>query len=246
MLRKMLLTSALAAAVTVMAAPSYAQAPFDQTTFFTFSAPFELPGGKVLPAGKYTFKIADTPGNRHIVQILSEDRSQVHATILAIPAERQEPPEEPEVRFMEAAASQPPAIRTWWYPGRTIGHEFIYPKDQARRLASAQTESVLTVDTDATDTDGMRTADLSRVDAAGTQTAEAEAEAEAAADARQARADDLDREEPRATPAPRVDDTRADRDFERTELPRTASVMPLVGLIGLVSLAGAAFLRRRR
>ncbi len=245
MLRKMLMTSALAAAVAVMAAPSYAQSTWDQTTFFTFSAPFELPGGKVLPAGKYTFKIADTPGNRHIVQILSEDRMQMHATILAIPAERQEPPDEPEVRFMEAAASQPPAIRTWWYPGRTVGHEFIYPKDQARRLAAAQTESVLTVDSDETDPEQMRTADLSRVDAAGTQTTEAEADA--AADARQARVDEPVRDEPRAaTPAPRVDDTRADRDFERTELPRTASVMPLVGLIGLVSLTGAAFLRRRR
>jgi LPXTG-motif cell wall-anchored protein len=33
---------------------------------------------------------------------------------------------------------------------------------------------------------------------------------------------------------------------ERTELPRTASVMPLIGLIGLASLAGAALMRRRR
>jgi hypothetical protein len=68
-----------------------AQEPVDQRTYFTFSAPFELPGGKTLPAGRYTFRIVDSPSNRHVVQILSEDGKQMHATIMAIPAQRQDP-----------------------------------------------------------------------------------------------------------------------------------------------------------
>jgi hypothetical protein len=167
---KLFLACALAFAVSLAGTSALAQEPVNQITYFTFSAPFELPGGKVLPAGKYTFKIVDSPSNRHVVQIMSEDQKTMHATILAIPAQRQEPPSEPEVRFMETAANTPPAVRTWWYPGRTIGHEFIYPKDQARRLAARQTESVLTVAGAVNETEQMQTADLSRINATGQET----------------------------------------------------------------------------
>jgi hypothetical protein len=179
---KLGLCCALAILVSLSLGTAFAQEPVDQRTYFTFSAPFELPGGKTLPAGEYTFRIVDSPSNRHVVQILSRDGSQVHATVLAIPAQRLDPPDEPEVRFMETAANQPPAVRTWWYPGRTIGHEFIYPKDQARRLATAQTEAVLTVATDATTNESMQTADLARINSAGQETAwTAESAANAAA-----------------------------------------------------------------
>jgi hypothetical protein len=164
---KLFLACALAFAVSLVGTPASAQEPTNQITYFTFSAPFELPGGKTLPAGKYVFKILDSPSNRHVVQIMSEDQTQMHATVMAIPAQRMEPANEPEVRFMEAEASAAPAVRTWWYPGRTIGHEFIYPKDQARRLAARQSEGVLTVAGDATGEDGMKTADLARIDPNG-------------------------------------------------------------------------------
>ena len=242
MLRKMLFGCALATLVSLFAGtPAVAQEPVDQKTFFTFSAPFELPGGKVLPAGKYTFRIVDSPSNRHVVQILSDDGKQVHATILAIPAQRQDPPDDPEVRFMETVASAPPAVKTWWYPGRTIGHEFIYPREQARRLAAAQKESVLTVDTELTTTEQMQTADLERIDAAGKET-EVAVTTETRTTSRTA-------ETTQPTPAPAPSPARtveAPAAETRTALPTTASVMPLVGLIGLASLAGAAIVRRRR
>ena len=56
----------------------------------TFSGPIEIPGvhltgWKVLPAGTYVFKVLDSQSDRHIVQILSKDETDVYATILAIP-----------------------------------------------------------------------------------------------------------------------------------------------------------------
>jgi hypothetical protein len=168
---KLFLAGALALMVTFAGTSALAQEPTNQITYFTFSAPFELPGGKTLPAGKYVFKIVDSPSNRHVVQIMSEDQKTMHATLLAIPAQRQDPAPEPEVRFMETAADAPPAIRTWWYPGRSIGHEFIYPREQARRLASRQSEAVLTVASDASSTEQMQTADLARVNASGQESA---------------------------------------------------------------------------
>jgi hypothetical protein len=169
---KLFLACALAFAVSLAGTAATAQEPTNQITYFTFSAPFELPGGKTLPAGKYVFKIVDSPSNRHVVQVMSEDQQTMHATVMAIPAQRQDPADEPEVRFMEAAANAAPAIRTWWYPGRSIGHEFIYPKDHARRLAANQTgEGVLTTAGDAAGDDAMKSGDLARIGANGEETA---------------------------------------------------------------------------
>ena len=75
-----------------------------------------------------------------------------------------EPSDEPEVRFMETAANTPAAINTWWFPGRVIGHEFIYPREQATRLAQGSRGSVLTVANDANTAEAMRDAELARID----------------------------------------------------------------------------------
>jgi hypothetical protein len=254
---KLITAGVLALAISFAGVRALAQEPVNQITYFTFSAPFELPGGKVLPAGKYVFKIADSPSNRHVVHIMSEDQKTMHATLLAIPAQRMEPADEPEVRFMETAANTPPAVRTWWYPGRSIGHEFIYPREHARRLASRQKESVLTVASDATTTDQMQTADLARVNPSGQEsavaestTAETQPSAERAAPpaeptrpqatAQADRTPEQPTPTPAPTPAPRTADT------PRTELPRTASPLPLIGLLGLGSLLGAGAIRLRR
>lgn len=240
MIRTKLFGCALAVA-TLMGSPAFAQEPVDQRTYFTFSAPFELPGNKTLPAGRYTFRVLDSPSNRHIVQILNADGTQIQTTLLAIPAQRQDPPSEPEIRFMEAAANMPPAVKTWWYPGRTIGHEFIYPKEQARRLAARQSEPVLSVKTDETTAEAMQSSELERVgDAVADTAASAAREVTRTAEAVQ----------PPPPPAPRADAPapRVDRPVatERTELPTTASALPLIGAIGVASLALAAALRRRR
>ena len=42
----------------------------NQDTYFTFSAPVELPGA-TLAAGKYLFVLADTPSNRHVVRVMN-------------------------------------------------------------------------------------------------------------------------------------------------------------------------------
>jgi len=246
---KLFLGCALAFAISLaVGTTTYAQEPIDQRTYFMFSAAFELPGGKTLPAGRYMFRIVDSPSNRHVVQIMSQDGKQIHATLLAIPAPRQDPPNDPEVRFMETAANMPPAIRTWWYPGRTIGHEFIYPREHARRLARRQTESVLTVAGDANTAEAMRTADLARINASG-QEAAVRGEtttAEARATQQQPRSAPAQTATAERTPTPprTVQATQAAR--TRTELPRTATMLPLIGLIGVMSLAGAAALWLRR
>jgi hypothetical protein len=273
---KLFLACALAFVVSMGGTSASAQEPANQITYFEFSAPFELPGGKVLPAGKYTFRIVDSPSNRHIVQVMSDDRQTMHATLLAIPAQRMDPPDAPEVRFMETAANMPPAVRTWWYPGRTIGHEFIYPKDQARRLATRQSEGVLTVAGAANDTEQMRSADLTRIDSSGqesaytAETTTAQTSAQTTADTKaetsntgamtqqsttaqagtqttsQPGTGQVARPDAMTTGSATADAGRNSAVNARTELPQTASALPLIALLGFGSLLGAGALRLRR
>lgn len=263
MLRKSLFVFCAVALLSALVVPGTAAAQdnnWNQRTYFTFSAPVELPG-KTLPPGTYLFRLVDSPSNRHVVQVFDKDEKDILVTALAIPAQRMEAADEPEVRFMEVAANQPAAIRTWWFPGRTIGHEFIYPKDQAMRLASGAKGSVLTVATDASTTDAMREAELARINEAAQTTAvdttastqvsgtavrgvntPPPAETPATTVAQSTAVTQRPVETPADTPATSTESVAT----TRTELPRTATFLPLVALFGFGSLAGAAALRLRR
>ena len=143
----------------------------DNRTFFTFSQPITLPG-VTLPAGKYLFRNPDFNTSRRVVQVLSDDGKQSYAMLLTIPTQRTEPSADPEIRFMETAEGTPRAIKAWWYPGNTIGWEFIYPREQALKLAKAAGDSVLTTaSAENNTTEEMKTADLARVTESGGETA---------------------------------------------------------------------------
>lgn len=139
-----------AACTALLIAAGAAAQPADRSTFVTFSGPVSIPG-KTLPAGTYTFRLADSPSDRHIVQIFDRDQTKIFATILAVPAERNAPEGEPVITFRETPSNMPPALRYWYYAGETAGNEFVYPKSQAMTIARASGEGVMSIDTDATD-----------------------------------------------------------------------------------------------
>ena len=68
------------------------------------------------------------------MQVVSADGTKPYAMFFSIRG-ADALPRNPEIRFMETPEGAPPAVKTWWNPGETIGREFIYPKEQARRLA---------------------------------------------------------------------------------------------------------------
>jgi hypothetical protein len=123
----------------------------DKRTVFTFSGPVALPG-VTLPAGQYVFRLADPAGRRKVVHVLSADGKTPYGMFFSLPAERFEPASAPEMRFMETAAGMPAAIKAWWYPGERTGYEFMYPKDQARRLAQGAIQPGLTTQAHTTTT----------------------------------------------------------------------------------------------
>jgi hypothetical protein len=170
----------VASAVLALPMSAAAQGLPNQDTFFTFSQSVELPN-KTLPAGTYLFQLADSPSNRHIVKVMSQDRKEIHATLMAIPYySTDRPSDDPQVRFMESpaqangtngtngAAAGTNAIKIWFYPGNSVGHEFIYPRSQAMRIAARTGNSVLTTKSETEISETVADTDLTRVDRGGT------------------------------------------------------------------------------
>ena len=233
-IRKVALAFMTAAMVTITVTAG-AQGLANQDTYFTFSQAVELPK-TTLPAGTYFFQLMDSTSNRHIVKVMSKDRKQLFATLLAIPYySNDRPSEDPQVRFLEVPAGNgvaaTNAIKIWFYPGNTVGHEFIWPRNRATALASATRQSVLTTKTDTDDSE------LSRVDGAGIEAVEVEAAVEPAPRETVGAISGAD-----ATPAPMPKAAPA----PRTDLPHTAGVLPLLALMGFGSLAGSRLMRRAR
>ncbi|HYZ73279.1 MAG TPA: hypothetical protein VE641_09395 [Chthoniobacterales bacterium] len=108
----------------------------DQKTIFTFSGPVEIPG-QVLPAGTYVFKLADSESDRDIVQVFNQNETHLYGTFLTVADERLRPAGKPITTFEETASGSPEALRAWFYPGDDYGHEFVYPKPMAAKLAKA-------------------------------------------------------------------------------------------------------------
>ena len=109
----------------------------NQETKVTFSQPVQIPG-RVLPAGTYVFVLPEEINDHFEVRIFNADRTMLVATLLTISAERSRPTDNTVFGFAERGSAQPEAIVTWFYPGETTGHEFLYPKQVEKELASAK------------------------------------------------------------------------------------------------------------
>jgi len=103
-------------------------------TFMTFTAAVEMPGVTLQP-GTYVFRLADSP-TRNVVQVLDEGEKNILGQWNFVQAERPRVTEETLVMFKETREGSTPAVQYWYFPGEKIGKEFIYPKNQAERIAA--------------------------------------------------------------------------------------------------------------
>ena len=210
-------------AVTLLGAtvlPSARADTWNKKTVVTFSQAVEVPG-KILPAGTYTFQLLDSLSDRHIVQIFNADGSQIIATILAINNYRLQPTGETVMKFGERPGDSPEALRAWFYPGDNFGQEFVYPKVRAIELAQTAKVIVPAVAVDTIDDNVIKTVPIVAV-------TPDQKEVEVATV--------IQTTPPAAAPAPvAVKETE--------ELPKTASSMPLIALLGGLSISLAIGLK---
>ncbi len=145
---------------------------WNKLTYLTFSGPVNMPG-ITLPAGTYRFELMDPDNSRRVIRVSNKDGSKNYGIFLSISDQKLEPSDKPVVMFSEMPAGSPQAIRAWFYPGETIGYEFVYPRNQAMKIAAATHQSVLAMNepkASTTDEDrvaSMRSADVGRIDENG-------------------------------------------------------------------------------
>lgn len=222
------------ALVAVMSVSALAQTP--EVSTLPVSEPLDV-GGTILQPGTYLIRVVSPRADRNTVQITSVDRQTVYATVLTVPHELEPNEEIPNTTFVyfPAGEGQPRALRTWFAPDAAsgVGHDIVYEEGRARQLARLANDKVVTYR-------GEQTADLNVITPADTF-------------------------EPYVAPAP-VATTRIETSttvnttpLESTtvntapmtsaapvEMPRTASKLPLVALLGLMSLAAALVVRIAR
>jgi len=139
--RKAFITAGLMLASLIMLPVAHAD-EWDQASKLTFSQSVQIPG-RVLPAGTYWFVLADTVGNRNIIQVFNSDRSTLYATVFAVTAERPHPSDNTTITFAKRESMPTNAIVTWFYPGRNSGHEFVYSKSEEQELARAKHQTIM-------------------------------------------------------------------------------------------------------
>jgi hypothetical protein len=188
-----------------------AQTPPSERTVMTFSQPVEI-AGHVLPAGTYTFALLDSWSDRNVVEIRNADDTKLIALVNAIPDYRLQPTDQTVVKFGEVAPGAPEVIRAWFYPGAHYGQEFVYPKRRAMALARMSNTPVPSMSTEPSTREEMKTAPITAV-----TPEQKEVPVESA----------IQTTPPPAAPA---------QPPAREELPKTASDLPLIVLLGLGSL----------
>src|SRR3954469_12293813 len=119
-----LLVVAAVSCVGIVVPRSAAADAWNNETVLTFSQDVEIPG-RVLPAGKYIFRIAASPTNRHVIQVF-DPAGKILATVFTIPAVRRTAAGDTRITFEEPRAGAPFPIKKWFYPGNLTGEEFIY------------------------------------------------------------------------------------------------------------------------
>jgi hypothetical protein len=204
-------------ALCAFAAPTAMMADqWDKATKLTFSEPIEVPG-QVLPAGTYWFTLADSESDRNIVQIWNADRTRLVATVLAIPDYRMQPAGRTIIHFEERPSGSPEAIHSWFYPGDNFGQEFVYPKTRASEFAKQTSRPVLSMPNE----QASSTAQSKQVPVTGVTPSGEEIEVSEVV----------------------LSQPGSPQQVAANALPKTASSIPLLGLLGLLSLAAGLGLR---
>jgi hypothetical protein len=193
---------------------------WNKQTTITVNQSIEVPGA-VLPAGSYIFKLVDSQSNRNIVQVLNTRQDHVYATVIAINNYQMEPKGHTVFTFYEVPAGNPQPVRAWFYPGDNYGQEFVYSKHEREQFAQVHTQTTMPVATP-----------QPAPEVAAAAPAPEPAPAPAVVEEEQTTI--VARNEPPAPPAETPSPSTP-----APVMPQTASNIPLLALLGLISVSAA-------
>jgi len=206
---------------------------WDEKTIVTFNEPVEIPG-QVLTAGTYVFKLLNSVTDRNIVQIFNKDENHVYATILAIPDYCLKVTGKPVFKFEERPLGSPEALKAWFYPGDDYGEELVYPKNRAVEPAYQTNQPVPSMPSVMAANTTTPTKSANEAPVLAMKNAPLKAQKSSGEEVEVAKV---------IEPPPVQTATTRTRAKPHKHLPKTASELPLAGLIGLMSVGAAVALR---
>jgi hypothetical protein len=215
---------------------------WDKKTTITIDQPLQLPRTTLAP-GTYVIKLLNSnTGERHVVQFFDKDETHLITTILAIPNERLAPTGKSVFAFWETPAGKPRALRAWFYPGDNFGQEFLYPQSEADQIATTGNQ-VVPISNDAPQIPaGKAVAATSTVPKSPTPQQETQITqtsappATAVLIATPAEANQATNGPSSDAPGSALAQSSTPAQVTNSELPSTATQMPLVGLLGLLAI----------
>jgi hypothetical protein len=211
---------------------------WDKKTVLTVNEPIQVQDTYLEP-GTYVLKLLDSSSDRHIVQIFNRDQNHLINTVMAINNYRLEPTGKSQFTFYETPKGTARAMHAWFYPGDNYGQEFRYPKELRQIAAVTQTQTQILE---------QRPPEPPPPPIV-TQPADVEPAPQAAVETpKQEEPVEIAQATPPATPPPPAAEPAPAPAAEPapaapTELPKTATPFPLMGLGGLISLATYSLLR---
>jgi LPXTG-motif cell wall-anchored protein len=226
MIRLQVSTALVAAALSVVAiAPKARADQYDKKIIATFAEPIEVPGGITLQPGTYVFKLQDSQNDRHIVLIQNKRENHTYAQIFAMNDFRLRPKGKVQIEFSESPAGQPRTLKAIFWPGDNYGQAFEYKNKRVTQVAETQvTQQTAAVEAAA------EPAPVPQEPVEIVQNTPVPEPAPVVAEATP---------EPAPAPAPEPAPVIAENTTPAT-LPQTASNLPLLALLGFLSL-GLAF-----
>ena len=120
----------------------------NQATQMTFEQSVRIPG-HVLPAGTYWFKVLDsgsTGSDPNKVQVTNADGTKTIAELITQTADHAQFGQEAKqgdvhwpsgkviITVAAGRSNEPVTLLTWYYPGRTDGHRFVYPDREQKQI----------------------------------------------------------------------------------------------------------------
>jgi len=248
----------LAVAIPFAAAFCSPQAQADawnKMTTITVSEPLRLPM-IVLQPGAYELRLVEHDAYRHVIQV-SDKSGRVLTTFLAVPNYRLRATGKTEFQYWEVPAGETKALRAWFYPGDSFGHEFVYPKGETAQLSADASTKIPT--TTAQSNEELRTAPLENVDESAKPEEPASNSVETPAQTaagepgppspqQTASVEETPQAQPQlAAPALATLTAQAPRiRNDADQLPQTGSNVPLIGAVGVASWLLAFFAGRIR
>ena len=202
-----------------------------------------LVGSTVLQPGVYLIRVLPSPTGREKIQVTSQDMQKVFATVLTVPHQLKPGEEIKNTTFIYYPASEgmPAALRTWYAPHADAsdgGHDIVFEQSRATMLARANHSSVVAYQGEQAD---LSTAPLSVVTPEATvetytmPTPPAPVETPTMISSTSSTTTETTEREPVQT-----------AETQPMNMPRTASDLPLLALLGLASVGAAAALRFSR